>query len=953
MRFEEVETILAGPDGPTVVAYKPNAKEVVFAGPSGTGYKVYEIDQYGQEHTAAAIKDQNDLFVTCVAVSKTGAVAVGSIDGLVVLYNQNDTFEKILVRSTVPVRHISFHPSGTKVAIATDDNIIRIVLTADNSKIVQLEGHTSPVKTVVYNNRGDRLISTDTNGDIRIWDISNTASVPECIKTFHNCIYDTPPDSFAHTTTVWHPDNSCFAFPGKDREIRVFKVGLWSPFYTLQGEHTQNVLAIAWSPNGYYIASAAEDNSVVIWDTQTKKAVRSEIVATPVTSMSWSPSENELALSDGYGQLRIWKDVIPTDNSNYPHPAHIRSTPSSVSKPQTTKKLSQRPARASESQISYAGKSLEVDDETAEVNDENDDDDDLGDDVDMDDEEDEGEELMDEGEDLGDFVIDDDGAGYTEQPNQTTPSHHASVRIDSRMATVIEKQRRKLKAVLEPPTSFQPGETPYHKPEDGKLFEPQPGERRYMAYNLTGAITTIFEGNHSVINVEFHDQTEFRNFHFTDMRNFSVGALSASGTVFAAEGKEAPKKRKTEEEEEDEDEDDEDKNQNTLSTLYYRPHTLGSDKDWTHFMLPGEDIVNIAINRISVIATTSLGYVRIFSISGVQRHLFSLENVVCVSAMTDMALIVYASGPSFENQHNLHYILLNTDSFEVLQRDQIQLSTDSQLNWIGFSETNQAATYDSAGILRLLHRQRRPYQATWVPVFHSKAYAGDRTERYWPVGVLRDRFVCVVLRGQNMYPFFPRPPVKDVPLQLPFLDLESEVGTLEESVVRTHVCTLHERDEAEATNALDEFNETFSEADVQMDVALLKLINLACKSERVSKALDLTDLLHTEDSVDKAIRIASHHRYTHLAEKMSQLRASKFMGVAEFQKEPSLADSFRSIPNLHSSNQTALNNDLAGLKQMDSPKTFKRNNTFDMEDDESHLDTQTPKRAKGFTFSTR
>ncbi|KAI8349648.1 hypothetical protein EDC96DRAFT_600038 [Choanephora cucurbitarum] len=924
MRFEEVDTIMAGHDGPTVVAYKPNAKDLIFAGVNDTGFKVYEVDKYGQEHTGTEIQDQNELNVTCVAVSKIGSVAVGSTDGLVVLYHPDNTFDKILVRSTVPVRHISFHPSGNKVAIATDDNIIRLVLTADNSKIVQLEGHSSPIKTVDYSRDGNRLISTDIDGDIRIWNVSNTAPVPECLKTLSSFIYHTSPDSFSHATAIWHPDSSCFAFPGKDKEIRVFKSGLWAPFYTLQGEHTQNVLTMAWSPNGYYIASSAEDNSVVIWDTQTKKQF----------------------VSDGYGQLRIWKEVIPTDNSNYPHPAQIRALPPSTSKQPLSKTIS---SKIPNSQPSYVGGSLEVDNEATEANDEDDDDDDdMGDDVDMDDEE--GEELEDEGEDLGDFVIDDDGAGYKEQPNQSKP---ISRRTDPRMANVIEQQRQKLEAAFEPPTSFQPGETPYHKPEKGKSFDPQPGERRYMAYNLTGAITTIFEGNHSVINVEFHDQTEFRNFHFTDMRNFSVGAISASGTVFAVEGKEAPKKSRSnrDDDDDDEEEEEEDKKLNTLSTLYYRPHTLGSDKDWTQFMLPGEDVVNLAINRVSVIATTSLGYVRIFSISGVQRHLFSLENVVCVSAMTDMALIVYASGPSFQNQHNLHYLLMNTDSFEILQRDKIQLSADSQLNWIGFSETNQAATYDSAGILRLLHRQRRPYQATWVPVFNSKAYAGDRTERYWPVGVLRDRFVCIVLRGQNMYPFFPRPPVKDVPLQLPLLDLESEIGSLEEKVIRTHVGTLHERDEAEATNALDEFSETFAEADVEMDVALLKLINLACQSERVSKALDLTDLLHSGESVDKAIRIASHHRYTHLAEKMTHLKASKFMNDTEFHKEPSLADSFRSIPSLHGSTETALNNDLAGLKQIDSPRTYKRNNTFDMDEDDSYLDTQTSKRAKGFTFS--
>ncbi|KAI8071142.1 uncharacterized protein B0P05DRAFT_549747 [Gilbertella persicaria] len=820
------------------------------------------------------IQDQNELHVTCLSTSTSGSVAVGSVDGHVVLYRPDHSLDKMLVRSAVPVRSLSFHPSGNKLAIATDDHMIRIVLAADNSKIVMLEGHTSPLKSVHYNHNGTHLISSDIEGDIRIWDVSNTKPVPECIKTLKAYGYNVPPDAISQSTVAWHPDGSCFAFPGRDRDVRVFKTGLWSPFFTLQGEHTSQVITIAWSPNGYYLASSAEDNSVVVWDTKQKRAVRSEITSSPVTSLAWNPRENELTMSDTYGQLRVWKDVIPTDNSQYPHPALLAQTiKKELTQPHKSQPRQSQSVKMESSQPIYAGNSLAVDDEALDGADDMS----LGDPLDMDDEGQALEDVLEEeGEDLGDFVIDDDGAGYAEQETEQRPKPT----IERYAAADLQKQQLKFNSAFEPPTPFQPGETPYHKPEPGKGFDPAPGERRYMAYNLTGAISTIFEGHHSVINVEFHDQTEHRNFHFTDMQNFSLGALSASGTVFAVEGKEAPKKSRHEREDEDNDDDEEEEDGKeqklgTLSALYYRPNTWGTDKDWTQHMLPGEDIMNVAINRISVIVTTSLGYVRIFSISGIQRHLFSLENVACISAMTDLALIVYAVGPSFKHQHNLHYLLLNTDNFEVIQKDKLQLSSDSQLNWIGFSETNQAATYDSAGVLRVLHRQRRPYQATWVPVFDSKAYAGERTEKYWPVGVLRDRFVCVVLRGQNMYPFFPRPPVKDLPLQLPLLDTHMEVGALEEKVMRTHIGTLHERDEAEATNAIHEFGDTFLEADMEMDVALLKLINLACKSEKVSKALDLADLLHTGDSVDKAIRIASHHRLTHLAEKMTSLKEVK------------------------------------------------------------------------------
>lgn len=49
-----------------------------------------------------------------------GAFASGGTDGIVNLYTKGNKFDRILVRSTTPVRDISFHPDGSKLAIAAE-----------------------------------------------------------------------------------------------------------------------------------------------------------------------------------------------------------------------------------------------------------------------------------------------------------------------------------------------------------------------------------------------------------------------------------------------------------------------------------------------------------------------------------------------------------------------------------------------------------------------------------------------------------------------------------------------------------------------------------------------------------------------------------------------------------------------------------------------------------------
>lgn len=810
-----------------------------------------------------------------------------------------------------------------------------MVLVADNSKIVLLKGHKSTVKSICYDTKGDFIVSSDVQGNILIWSVGPKEPAPRIVKSLPGLTYKASMDSVLQTKVAWSPDNTCFAFPGTNQDIRIFSSGMWTPFYTLEGEHTENVITMAWSPNGYYLATSSQDKLLVIWDTKTKTKVSSNVNSSYVTGLAWSPDANQLAITDVYGLLRFWDNVIPTDNSNYPHPAIMRQV-------------------KNENRLNMINM---ADDEASEMEDHGEDLD-IGDDVNMlfDDDDDEVEEEgEDVGEDVGDFVIDDDGAGYTETPEEAANSRRLktqqSLNLGANNAAIIQRQR-KFELAFDPPTTFQPGETPYHKPEANKTFDPAQGERRYMAYNLVGVITTIFEEAHSIINVEFHDQSAYRNFHFTDVFNYSMAAISTAGTVYAVESKEAVKKsKKLNADGEESDSDDEEEKTLVNSTLYYRPNNWGSDKDWTHHMLPGEDIISVAINRVSVIATTSLGYVRIFSISGVQRHIFSLENVVSVTAMTDLALFVYSTGPSFTGQQNLKYILLNTDSNEILQKDDLHITTDSEVNWIGFTETNQAAVYDTAGVLRILQRQRRPDQGCWVPVFDGKTHAAQKNEKYWPVGILRDRLMCVILRGNNLYPFFPRPPVKDISLQLPLLEMSTEVGQLEEQILRVNTCNLHEKDEAEATNTEQDYDSVFRDADIEMDIALLKLINLACKAEKVSRALDLSYILHSSDSIDKAIRIASFHRYSSLAQKMTNIKETKFMGD-EINAASTLADSFAALPSIYTSRETALDGDLA-LVNKSSKRVKEDLFMFDDDDDSMLLDDEpVTKKAKPFQFSS-
>ena len=80
---------------------------------------------------------------------------------------------------------------------------------------------------------------------------------------------------------------------------------LGSALYTYQG-HTDFVDAVAWSPNGHYIASASWDHTVRVWDAQTRTLLLSYSHNDIVDALAWSPDGHYIASGSWDHTVRVW-----------------------------------------------------------------------------------------------------------------------------------------------------------------------------------------------------------------------------------------------------------------------------------------------------------------------------------------------------------------------------------------------------------------------------------------------------------------------------------------------------------------------------------------------------------------------------------------------------------------------------------------------------------------------
>lgn len=574
----------------------------------------------------------------------------------------------------------------------------------------------------------------------------------------------------------------------------------------------------AWHPNGRYFAAPLRTNDIGLISTDgwTKSISFADGHVAPVSELAWSANGKYLASSAGR-QILVWntesRSVVAKHTVSDNVTGLVWSPTANMLAFTAMDGAFHRwaapvPADMPSPVLSEAAQAKKVDRLL---------DDGLfgDDDEDM---EENGEELGD-GEEFGDdWIVDDVDGGY------------AGADDDEDKWT---KGRTEVVNVTKAQESFVPGSTAWRS------------KKRYLAFNMIGVVDATDQETHNVVNVEFHDKSARRGYHFADQSKYTMASLGEQGIVYAApsEGTSA-------------------------SVVHYRPYdSWASAADWSVSLLPGENALAVAAGGSAdgmgaVVAATSSGYVRFFTASGIQRYMWRLgEEVITMAAGRDDLLVVHREGgTTLDGCQNLRYTLMDLDTFDILQEGRVPLPRKVSLSWVGFGADGAPAMYDSAGLLSVLDRYRRPGQARWVPLLDTTSLAKPgRRETYWPVGISEANLSCVILKGNETEPWFPRPLVQELELRMPLLGVENAAGALEESVARSRVV-------ASPTNL---------EAGVATDRQLLQLVQSACKADQLARALDLARMMSSTSTLDAALKLASFYHLPGLQEKIADVKAAK------------------------------------------------------------------------------
>ncbi|CAG7931777.1 unnamed protein product [Penicillium olsonii] len=760
---------------------------------------------------------------------------MGAEDGTVWLYDlMSGKMQNLLVRCALPVRDIAVTRDGEWVAVASDELTVKMVKVEDMTQVKYLREQSKGTKHVSFDPSSRYATVSGTDGILYIYSLEEEE--PQMVRKLDGAIRRLEADSEATSKAVWHPDGTAFAAAEATRDIAIYSTSGWKKEKTFAGGHTGDITVMSWAPNGSLLASAGADGYIVLWEAKTQKILQRFDFGN-VINLAWHPSKNSVSFTTSDGELFIYDNFVPKD-----HEAQLQKPLQAAPiLPEPLGEISNNVGRTT-----LADRSKEAIQRAARRGSPDSLDDILGGD-----------------DDMMDFVDDDDGAGYADDQINAfgkRPNGH----LDD-IGADVKRMHSSLPLKAHPP--IQPGSTPWA------------GSRRYLCLNLTGAVWTVDQETHHTVTVEFYDREAHRDFHFTDPYMYDKACLNDNGTLFANSPSDG-----------------------SPATIFYRPHeTWTTRADWRTQLPEGEQVRALALSDSYIVAVTSKDYVRVYTLFGTPFKVYRQKSQAVTCAAWRNYIMSIGNGPvGPDGRHTtLRYTVENVKRDEICQNeDTVALPEGATLQSVFFSDNGDPCIYDSTGVLLVLQGWRTPGQARWVPLLDTKQMArlagGRKEETYWPVAVAQDKFHCIILKGGDKNPYFPRPLLSEFDFQIPLssaaVDTESEDtaaegARFEESFVRGNVLLTLFRDLLASTNATASQRSDLARRELDLDKNLLQMLAIECREgeERGMKALELVALMSDQNGkmLEAAAKVAQRYGRGVLEDKIRDLAERRVMGMGD------------------------------------------------------------------------
>lgn len=195
-----------------------------------------------------------------------------------------------------------------------------------------------------------------------------------------------------------------------------------------------------------------------------------------------------------------------------------------------------------------------------------------------------------------------------------------------------------------------------------------------------------------------------------------------------------------------------------------------------------------------------------------------------------------------------------------------------------------------------------------MPLLDTKLLArlasGRKHETYYPIAVADDKFHCIILKGGDQYPYFPRPLLSEFEFSVPLASAppkgDGEDGdengdgedtdaveerALAQQFVAARILAAQLRDGLGEPGAGHAERSRLGRVELEMDKTLLRMLAMECRlgEERGMRALEAVELMgdRTGRMLEAAGKVADRYDRVVLAEKIREIGERRVNGMDE------------------------------------------------------------------------